>query len=102
MNTPLNPIGVCRGTHGYNFHIFAPNYRLWILVIAKLGYAGVYLFFLFSLQNIDCGYSLEPNIDCGYSQEPLLQESTSATALMSCSNLRGGSNVYVRHVQSMF
>ena len=26
----------------------------------KLGYAGVYLFFLFLLQNIDCGYSLEP------------------------------------------
>ena len=28
--------------------------------IAKLGYEGVYLFFLFLLQNIDCGYSLEP------------------------------------------
>ena len=26
----------------------------------KLGYEGVYLFFLFLLQNIDCGYSLEP------------------------------------------
>ena len=26
--------------------------------IVKLGYAGVYLFFLFLLQNIDCGYSL--------------------------------------------
>ena len=25
-----------------------------------MGYAGVYLFFLFLLQNIDCGYSLEP------------------------------------------
>ena len=24
--------------------------------IAKLGYAGVYLFFLFLLQNVDCGY----------------------------------------------
>ena len=30
------------------------------LYIAKLGFAGVYLFFLFLLQNIDCGYSLEP------------------------------------------
>ena len=30
------------------------------LYMAKLGYAGVYLFFLFLLQNIDCGYSLEP------------------------------------------
>ena len=31
--------------------------------IEKLGYAGVYLhvvFFLFLLQNIDCGYWLEP------------------------------------------
>ena len=28
--------------------------------IVKLGYAGVDLFFLFLLQNIDCGYSLEP------------------------------------------
>ena len=27
--------------------------------IAKLGYAGVYLFFLFLIQNIDCGCSLE-------------------------------------------
>ena len=40
----------------------------------KLGFAGVYLFFLFLLQNIDCGYSLEPP-------------------------RRGGSNVYP---QSMF
>ena len=28
--------------------------------IAKLGYAGVFLFFLFLLQTIGCGYSLEP------------------------------------------
>ena len=42
--------------------------------IAKLGFAGVYLFFLFLLQNIDCGYTLEPP-------------------------RRGGSNVYP---QSMF
>ena len=42
--------------------------------IVKLEYAGVYLFFLFLLQNIDCGYSLEPP-------------------------RRGGSNVYP---QSMF
>ena len=27
--------------------------------IAKLGYAGLYLFFLFLLQSIYCGYSLE-------------------------------------------
>ena len=29
------------------------------IYIAKLGYAGVYVFFLFLLQNIDCGFSLE-------------------------------------------
>ena len=28
--------------------------------IEKLGYAGVYLVFLFLFQNIDCKYSLEP------------------------------------------
>ena len=28
--------------------------------ILKVGYAGVYLYFLFLFQNIDCGYSLEP------------------------------------------
>ena len=33
--------------------------------IAKLGYAGVYLCFLLLLQNIDCGYSLEPPRRCG-------------------------------------
>ena len=52
MYTPLNP----------NFYI------------EKLGCAGVNLIFLFVLQNIDCGYSLEPP-------------------------RRGGSNVYP---QSMF
>ena len=40
----------------------------------NMGFAGVYLFFGFLLQNIDCGYSLEPS-------------------------RRGGSNVYP---QSMF
>ena len=53
----------------WNFHIFITNtcpcnvYPLEPhFYIAKLGYAGVhvFLFFLFLLQNIDCGYSLEP------------------------------------------
>ena len=30
------------------------------LLYSKSGVCGVYLFFLFLLQNIDCGYSLEP------------------------------------------
>ena len=63
-----------------NVYLLEPHFY-----IAKLGYAGVYLFFLFLLQNIDCGYSLEPpRRDCGYSLEP---------------PRRGGSNVYP---QSMF
>ena len=45
-----------------------------LFYIVKLEYTGVYLFFLLLLQNIDCGYSLEPS-------------------------RRGGSNVYP---QSMF
>ena len=36
--------------------IFAPKHRLWVLVRTA---SAVYLFFLFLLQNIDCGYSLE-------------------------------------------
>ena len=38
--------------------------------IVKLGYAGVYLFFLFLLQNIDCGYSLEPPRRGGSNEYP--------------------------------
>ena len=38
---------------------------------AKLGYAGVYLFFfLFLLQSIDCGYSLEPPLRGGSNMYP--------------------------------
>ena len=53
------------------YYVYPPEPHFYI---AKLGYAGVYLFFLFLPQNIDCGYSLEPP-------------------------RRGGSNVYP---QSMF
>ena len=38
--------------------------------IAKLGYAGVKLFFLLLLQNIDCGYSLEPPRQGGSNMHP--------------------------------
>ena len=34
------------------------------IYIAKLVYAGVYLFFLFLFQNIDCGYLLVPPSFC--------------------------------------
>ena len=36
----------------------------------KLEFAGVYLFFLFLLQNIDCGYSLEPPRRGGSNEYP--------------------------------
>ena len=39
-------------------------------IIAKLGYAGVYLFFLFLLQNIDCGYLLEQPHQGGFNVYP--------------------------------
>ena len=38
--------------------------------IVKLGFTGVYLIFLISAQNIDCGYSLEPPRRCGSNEYP--------------------------------
>ena len=38
--------------------------------IVKLGYTGIYLFFLFLLQDIDCGYSLEPPRRGGSNEYP--------------------------------
>ena len=48
-------VACIRKTCSCNVYPLIPHFY-----IAKLGYAGVYLFFLFFLQNIDCGYSLEP------------------------------------------
>ena len=42
-------------TYLYNFDPLKPHFY-----IVKLGFTGVYIFFLFLLKNIDCGYSLEP------------------------------------------
>ena len=55
--TITNPgcLNVIRKTCPCNVYPLEPHFY-----IAKLGYAGVYLLFLFLLQNIDCGYSLEP------------------------------------------
>ena len=39
----------------YNFDPLKPHFY-----IVKLGYTGVYIIFLISAQNIDCGYALEP------------------------------------------
>ena len=42
--------------HGlYNFDPLKPHFY-----IVKLGFTGVYIIFLISAENTDCGYSLEP------------------------------------------
>ena len=38
--------------------------------MVKLGFTGVYIIFLISAQNIDCGYSLEPHRRSGSSEYP--------------------------------
>ena len=44
-----------RKTYPCNIHPLKPHFY-----VEKLGYAGVHIFFLFLLQNIACGYLLEP------------------------------------------
>ena len=39
----------------YNFDPLKPHFHM-----VKLGFTGVYIIFLISAQNIDCGYLLEP------------------------------------------
>ena len=51
--------------HHENMSVLEPHFY-----VTKLGYAGVYLFFLFLLQNIDCGYSLEPPRRGGSNEYP--------------------------------
>ena len=49
----------------YNFDPLKPHfYRV------KLGFTGVYIIFLISVQNIDCGYSLEPPRRGGSNEYP--------------------------------
>ena len=49
----------------YNFDPFKPHF-----CIVKLGFTGVYIIFLISAQNIDCGYSLEPPRRGGSNEYP--------------------------------
>ena len=42
-------------TRLYHFDPLKPHF-----CIVKLGFTGVYIMFLISAKNIDCGYSLEP------------------------------------------
>ena len=52
-------------TRLYNFDPLKPHFY-----IVKLGFTGVYIFFLFLLKNIDCGYSLEPPRRGGSNEYP--------------------------------
>ena len=49
----------------YNFDPLKPHFYT-----VKLGFAGVYIIFLISAQNIDCGYSLEPPRRGGSNEYP--------------------------------
>ena len=49
----------------YNFDPLKPHFYM-----VKLGFTGVYLIFLISAQNIDCGYSLEPPRRGGSNEYP--------------------------------
>ena len=40
----------------YNFDPFKPHFY----IDKKMGFTGIYIIFLISSQNIDCGYTLEP------------------------------------------
>ena len=48
-----------------NFDPLKPHFY-----IEKLGFTGVYIIFLISAQNIDCGYSLEPPRRGGSNEYP--------------------------------
>ena len=52
-------------TRLYNFDPLKPHFY-----IVKLGFTGVYIIFLISAQNIDCGYSLEPPCRGGSNEYP--------------------------------
>ena len=49
----------------YNFDPLKPHFY-----IVKLVFTGVYIIFLISAQNIDCGYSLEPPRQGGSNEYP--------------------------------
>ena len=49
----------------YKFDPFQPHFY-----IVKLGFTGVYIIFLSLLNNIDCGYSLEPPRRGGSNEYP--------------------------------
>ena len=52
-------------TYLYNFDPLKPHFY-----IVKLGFTGVYIIYLISAQNINCGYSLEPPRRGGSNEYP--------------------------------
>ena len=62
--TMINLIIITK-TYLYNFDPLKPHFY-----IVKLGFTGVYIIFLISAQNIDCGYSLEPPRRGGSNEYP--------------------------------
>ena len=52
-------------TYLYNFDPLKPHFY-----IVTLGFTGVYIIFLFSAQNIACGYTLEPPRRGGSNEYP--------------------------------
>ena len=52
-------------TRLYNFDPLKPHFY-----IVKLGFTGVYIIFLISAQNIDCGYAVEPPRRGGSNEYP--------------------------------
>ena len=49
----------------YNFDPLKPHFN-----VVKLGFTGVYISFLISVKNIDCGHSLEPPRPGGSNEYP--------------------------------
>ena len=58
-------------TRLYNFDPVKPHFYT-----VKLGFTGVYIIFLISVENIDCGYSLEPPRRGGSNEYPQSMFST--------------------------
>ena len=63
-NLSISEFSSISKTYLYNFDPIKPLY------IVKLGFTGVYIIFLISALNIDCGYSLEPPRRGGSNEYP--------------------------------
>ena len=58
-------LAIITKTRLYNFDPLKPHFY-----IVKLGFTGVYIIFLNTAQNINCGYSLEPPRRGGSNEYP--------------------------------